>query len=91
MGTPPRVVRVMPVTSWPETWVVYQDSACDVVQSTPGVSEECGPTRGDLFKSQRSETWESRGNFDLGLNTHLGYEGWGEYGEYFEPIGEDQN
>jgi hypothetical protein len=79
VGTPANVFRVLPVTSWQETWVVWGSAAghCNV---SAGVSPDCGEARGGLFDNNTSSTWENGQEQFLGLNEALGYDGEGQYG-----------
>jgi hypothetical protein len=58
--------------------VVYDQST--VCNTSLGVPSNCGDMRGGLFSNVSSSTWEDEGEFTLGLNTPLGYNGIGEYG-----------
>jgi hypothetical protein len=58
--------------------VVYDQST--VCNTSIGVPSNCGDLRGGLFSNVSSSTWEGEGEFALGLNDQLGYNGFGEYG-----------
>jgi hypothetical protein len=79
VGTPANVFRVLPVTSWQETWVIWGSAAghCNV---SAGVSPDCGNARGGLFDNNTSSTWENGQEQFLGLDEALGYDGEGQYG-----------
>ena len=86
VGTPANVYRVLPATSWQETWVIYQDAyPCD---ESLGVNGNCADARGGLFSSAQSSTWvqtyanATLDQYSLGLNTDLGESGVGQYGMY---------
>jgi hypothetical protein len=73
------VYRVLPATSWQETWLVWQTVAmCD---TSRGVSLDCAEERGGSFQDQNSSTWKDEGEFALGLNNVLGYGGNASYGK----------
>ena len=58
--------------------MVYDQST--VCNTSLGVQSNCGDMRGGLFSNVSSSTWEGEGEFTLGLNDQLGYNGFGEYG-----------
>lgn len=88
VGTPPRLIRVLPATSMGETWVVYNGSACN---ATSGVPSDCAESRGGTFDGSGSTTWTDLGNFELDLNQHLGYGGLGNTGYDTVGTGYDNN
>lgn len=45
-----------------------------------GVAANCLEARGGGFDGSKSSTWHDEGNFALGLNSLLGYEGVADYG-----------
>ncbi len=78
VGTPAQVFRVLPATSWQETWIIWNTvNACN---TSLGVASDCIEARGGAFESQSSSTWQDEGEFTLGVNTDLGYNGVGDYG-----------
>lgn len=81
MGTPQQLVRVLPSTTAPETWVVL-DQGC--LSSDP---TSCPTDRGDIFQSNKSSTWEEKGIYQLGQELNLGYDvnNNGDYG--FDTLG----
>ncbi|CZR66087.1 uncharacterized protein PAC_15988 [Phialocephala subalpina] len=84
VGTPATTYRVLPATSWQETWVVY-GAAAGVCNATLGVSSNCEEARGGVFDSSKSSTWVQSDQDFLGLNAALGYQGVGQYG--FDTVG----
>lgn len=78
MGTPPQVARVLPATSWQEVWVIW--GTINVCNTTLGVPANCQESRGGTFDSTKSSTWKDEGDFTLGLNNLLGYDGVADYG-----------
>ncbi|KUJ21618.1 acid protease [Mollisia scopiformis] len=84
VGTPANVYRVLPATSWQETWVIY-GAAAGVCNTSVGVSSNCGDARGGLFNSTDSSTWIQSDQDFLGLDATLGYQGVGQYG--FDTVG----
>lgn len=89
-SAPSNVYRVLPATSWQETWVVYGAAAgfCD---TSLGVSSDCAEARGGVFDSAKSSTWNqtyanaTQDQYQLGLNGQLGESGIGQYG--FDTVG----
>ena len=79
VGTPAEVYRVLPATSWQETWVIY-GLAATVCDASVGVTPNCQDARGGTFSNFTSSTWESEGQFTLGVDTNLGESGVGLYG-----------
>jgi len=79
IGTPATVVRVLPVTSWQETWAVW-NAPVDHCNVSAGVSPNCADARGGLFDNSSSSTWKNGQEQFLGLDADLGYEGEGQYG-----------
>jgi hypothetical protein len=81
--------RVMPATSWQETWVIFgneQERYCNV---SLGVDADCAEKRGGVFLNASSSTWNgsvsptlSTDQLVLGLDTSLGENGEGIYGVY---------
>ncbi|TAQ90367.1 hypothetical protein B7494_g1328 [Chlorociboria aeruginascens] len=84
VGTPAQSARVLPATSWQETWVIY-GSASGVCNTARGVASNCEDSRGGFFEDTSSSTWDGQGQFTLGLNTKLGEDGEGVYG--FDTVG----
>jgi hypothetical protein len=79
VGTPPVVARVLPATSWQEVWVIW--STVNACNTSLGVAANCLESRGGGFDSHKSSTWHEEGQFALGLNNVLGYDGAADYGE----------
>lgn len=80
VGTPGQVARVLPATSWQETWVVWKTvNGCN---TSLGVAADCFEARGGAFDSHASSTWHDEGQFTLGLNNLLGYDGVADYGMF---------
>ena len=64
-------------------------SAQNACSSKYGYGAGCEEERGGVWRSSRSSTWESKGNFGLGLNDAIGYSPYNptdaapdEFGEY---------
>ncbi|KAF3908986.1 hypothetical protein ABW20_dc0108158 [Dactylellina cionopaga] len=74
VGTPSQVVRVLPATTWQETWVIDTE-ACR--GSTP---EQCNDLRGKTYNVNSSSTWSDQGLFKTDLAKDLGYNAIGDYG-----------
>lgn len=81
VGTPEQVVRVLPSTAVPETWVVF-DAGC--ISTDP---KSCPDDRGGTFNFNVSTTWVKKDFFSLAIELNLGYDttNAGEYG--FETLG----
>ncbi|CAG8953280.1 hypothetical protein HYFRA_00003487 [Hymenoscyphus fraxineus] len=79
VGTPSKTFRVLPATSWQETWVVY-GAAAGACNTSAGVPADCADSRGGFFDFTKSGTWEMGEQNELGLNRALGFEGVGVYG-----------
>ncbi|KAG4432803.1 hypothetical protein IFR05_011714 [Cadophora sp. M221] len=84
VGTPVATYRVLPATSWQETWVVY-GAAAQVCNTSVGVKADCEEDRGGFFDSAKSSTWKQGDQYQLQLEEMLGYEGVGQYG--FDTVG----
>lgn len=82
---PGQVYRVLPATSWQETWVIY-GAAAGVCNTSLGVEPDCGEERGGVFDSAKSNTWNqtydnaTENQYTLGLGKESGYDGVGQYG-----------
>lgn len=72
VGTPAQWVSVLVSTASAETWVIGE-GGCDGTAI-------CASLRGGLFNSTQSSTWTPEGFYDLGLDTQLGFSGYGGYG-----------
>ncbi|PMD45912.1 acid protease [Hyaloscypha variabilis F] len=84
IGMPPTVLRVLPVTSWQETWAIW-NAPVDHCNVSAGVPADCGSLRGGLFDNSSSTTWRNEQEQFLGLDADLGYMGEGQYG--FDTVG----
>ncbi|OTB00872.1 hypothetical protein M426DRAFT_323986 [Hypoxylon sp. CI-4A] len=78
VGVPEQDVRVIVSTASPETMVVLSDIGCStsVFEAVPA---DCAVSRGTLFNSNKSSTWEQFGVFGIndngvGLEANLGYD-----------------
>ncbi|KAE8441217.1 hypothetical protein EG329_005617 [Mollisiaceae sp. DMI_Dod_QoI] len=84
VGTPATTYRVLPATSWQETWVVY-GAAAGICNTSIGVPLDCDDARGGVFDGSKSSTWIQSDQDFLGLDAGLGYQGVGQYG--FDTVG----
>ena len=84
VGTSAQVYRVLPATSWQETWVVY-GLAASVCDASVGVAPNCQDARGGVFSNFSSTTWEQGKQYTLGVDTNLGESGEGQYGSSGTP------
>jgi len=82
VGTPVSTYRVLPATSWQETWVVY-GAAAQVCNTSVGVKANCEEDRGGFFDGAKSSTWKQGEQYQLQLEEMLGYEGVGQYGKHY--------
>ena len=73
VGEPEQVVRVLPSTAAPATWVVM-DEGCQPA------SQECTDARGGLVNLNESTSRRDLGIFDLNLELNLGHNESGLYG-----------
>ena len=78
VGTPAQTVRVFPSTAGQGTFVVGP-LGCQPSDGTE-VFPNCTETRGELFDTSKSTSWENLGNYSLGLETNLGYNETAAYG-----------
>ena len=74
MGDPEQVVRVLPSTAGQAVSVVIPQ-ACPSGYEGTSPSTSCSQSRGGIFDSSRSTSWDELGNFSLGLESNLGYDG----------------
>ncbi|MCJ1384348.1 hypothetical protein MMC17_007464 [Xylographa soralifera] len=74
VGTPPQTVHVLISTTAPQPWVVVP-AGC--TQEDP---QSCGSSRGGLFYSNESTTWDDAGLYALDTELNLGYNGNGDFG-----------
>ncbi|MCJ1285384.1 hypothetical protein MMC26_004724 [Xylographa opegraphella] len=74
VGTPPQTVHVLISTTAPQPWVVVP-AGC--TQQDPS---DCGSSRGGLFHSNESSTWDDAGLYALDTELNLGYNGNGDFG-----------
>ena len=76
VGTPEQVVRVLISTAGQATWVVIPVGCLNSTIST------CDQSRGGLFNYTESKSWNSTGNYPLGLELNIGndYDKSGLYG-----------
>ncbi|KAJ5768199.1 hypothetical protein N7533_000782 [Penicillium manginii] len=77
VGTPEQYVRVLVSTASPESMVVLSEYGCSdsVFANAPS---NCASSRGDLFTSNKSSSWNELGIFNInnngvGLEANLGY------------------
>ena len=79
VGNPEQSVRVLISTADSNTKVVDPGGCLSGTQDiTPSLT--CAQSRGELFNASLSSTWSSFGNYSLGLETNLGYDGSANYG-----------
>lgn len=77
VGTPSQQFRVLPATGLDMAWVVHPDG-CGAFSD----QVSCAQSRGGLFFSDRSTTWDEIGLYELSIyeEAMLGYSGNGSYG-----------
>jgi len=83
VGTPPQDVRVLVSTNSPEAMVVVP-LGCTTTAVNP-VPADCANSRGGLFNTSQSSTWQEQGFFGInengvGFEADLGYSQNAEYG-----------
>jgi hypothetical protein len=74
VGTPAQNLRVLPGTSSTQTVVVLPEG-CQIIKVT-----DCANSRGGLFNTTASKTWDDIGLYGLGIENSLGYSDNGEFG-----------
>ena len=76
IGTPPQAVRVLPDIAGNSIWAVLSQ-ACDTSET-----HDCPSSRGNVFNSNQSSTWEDKGLYELPLNPehYLPYSGNADFG-----------
>ena len=72
VGNPGQSVRVLPSTAGQATWVVAPGGC---LPGEAGKLEiiSCSDSRGELFDASKSTSWNSTGNYTMGLEMNLGY------------------
>ena len=71
VGSSEQVVRVLPSTAGQETWVV-SPQGCPPGRNATSTSSPCSQSRGGLFDSTQSSSWQILGNYTLELELNLG-------------------
>ncbi len=71
VGSSEQVVRVLPSTAGQETWVV-SPQGCPPGRQGTSPSLSCNQSRGGLFDTTESSSWQALGNYSLDLETSLG-------------------
>ena len=79
VGNPEQSVRVLISTADYNTKVINPGGCLPDSPVIPPAST-CPQSRGELFDASLSSTWSSFGNYSLGLETNLGYDGPASYG-----------
>lgn len=77
MGTPEQYVRVLVSTASPESLLILSEYGCSE-SVFPEAPSNCGSSRGNLFNSNDSSTWNDLGLYNInnngvGLEANLGY------------------
>lgn len=80
VGTPQQFVRTLVSTASYQTWVVLPQG-CEAAADY----EACAESRGWIFQSNESSTWEEKGIYDLWIQKNLGYGGNAIYG--YDTVG----
>jgi hypothetical protein len=83
VGTPAQVVRVDISTTSQQVWVIAP-KAC-IYSHTGAEKAACGDSRGNLYYSNQSSTYQDQGLWDLYIESNLNYTGNAEYG--YDVIG----
>lgn len=83
VGTPPQDFRILPSTTGQQVWIPVPEGC---TSADPG---NCGTLRGALdfnnarsngFQTNQSSTWESKGLYQLDIETQLNLTGNGKFG-----------
>jgi Eukaryotic aspartyl protease len=83
VGTPAQIVKVLISTTSQQTWAVHP-VGCSA--DLPGLSKaDCVNSRGGLYNSSASSTYERNGIYDLYIENNLNYTGNAEFG--YDTIG----
>ncbi|KAF2211723.1 hypothetical protein CERZMDRAFT_98156 [Cercospora zeae-maydis SCOH1-5] len=80
VGTPQQFVRTLVSTASYQTWVVLPQG-CEAAAD----QEACAESRGWIFHTNESSTWEEQGIYDLWIQKNLGYGGNAIYG--YDAVG----
>nr|POE56405.1 hypothetical protein CFP56_50949 [Quercus suber] len=80
IGTPEQFVRTIVSFASYQTWVVLPEG-CEFASDTAG----CASSRGGVFVSNDSSSWDDIGLYVLGLEEQLGYVGNARYG--YDTVG----
>ena len=73
IGSPEQTVRVLPSTTGRQTWVVSTEG-CPIGSPGTSTSPSCDDSRGGLFDTTQSSSWQVLGNYSLDLESNLGYD-----------------
>ena len=79
VGSSEQSVRVLPSTAGQETWVV-SPQGCSPGMNGTSASSPCSQSRGGLFDSTQSSSWQTIGDYLLDLELNLGYNDSAVYG-----------
>ena len=90
VGNPEQTVRVLPSTAGQETWVV-SPQGCPPGRKGTSTSSSCNQSRGGLFDTTQSSSWQALGNYSLGLELNLGYNETAPYGLDTIALGYDKS
>lgn len=90
VGSSEQIVRVLPSTAGQETWVV-SPQGCPPGRNGTSTSSSCSQSRGGLFDSTQSSSWQTLGNYSLGLELNLGYDDTALYGLDTVALGFDNS
>jgi hypothetical protein len=83
IGTPPQVVKVLISTTSQQAWAIHP-LGCSA--DFPGLSsDQCNNSRGGVYASNASSTYERQGVYSLYIEANLNYTGNGEFG--YDTIG----
>lgn len=90
VGKPEQTVRVLPSTAGQETWIV-SPQGCPPGKNGTSPSSSCGQSRGGLFDTTHSTSWQALGSYTLGLELNLGYDDTAPYGLDTVALGFDKS
>lgn len=90
VGSSGQPVRVLPSTAGQETWVV-SPKGCPAGKNGTPASLPCNQSRGGLFDTTQSSSWQALGDYSLGLELNLGYNETASYGLDTIALGFDKS
>ena len=90
VGSSGQPLRVLPSTAGQETWVV-SPQGCPPGRNGTLAYPSCSQSRGGLFDTTQSSSWQALGHYSLGLELNLGYDAAAPYGLDTVALGFDNS